>query len=51
MTRVTADTTDNIGSEVLRFWAVVLAMTDLATVLASLILIVTQRTIECCELT
>ena len=46
MTRVTTDATDDAGSVVLLLRAVVLAMTDLATVLASLVLVVSEGTVE-----
>jgi hypothetical protein len=41
MSSVATNAADNIGGEIALLWAVVLAMTDLAAVLASLILIVT----------
>ena len=47
--RVTTDATDDTGSVVLLLRAVVLAMTDLATVLASLVLVVSKGTVECSE--
>lgn len=46
MTSVTTDTADNIGCVVLLFGTVVLSMTDLAAVLASLVLVVTQGSVE-----
>ncbi|KAI6776350.1 hypothetical protein HG530_000295 [Fusarium avenaceum] len=49
MACVSTDTADDAGSEVLFLRAVVLAMTNLATVLASLVLIVSQGTVECGE--
>lgn len=49
VTRVTADATDDAGSVVLLLRTVVLAMTDLTTVLASLVLVVSERTVECGE--
>ena len=51
MTGVTADSTDDIGCEIALFWTVKFAMTDLTTVLACLVLIVTKSTIKCCKLT
>ena len=51
MTSVTADTTDDVGSVVLSVRAVVLAVADFTTVLASLVLVVTQGTVERGELT
>jgi len=48
---VTADTADDASSEVLCLRAVVLAMSDLATVLASLVFVVTQGTVESSKLT
>ncbi len=49
MTRVTTDATDDAGSVVLLLRAVVLAVTDLATVLASLVFVVSKGTVECGE--
>jgi hypothetical protein len=50
MARVSTDTADNTGSEVLFLGAVVLAMSNLATVLAGLVLVVSQGTVERSEL-
>jgi hypothetical protein len=50
MACVSTDTANDAGSEVLFLRAVVLAMTNLATVLASLVLIVSQGTVERGEL-
>jgi hypothetical protein len=49
MTSVATDATDNARSVVLFLRAVVLAVTDLATVLASLVLVVSEGTVECGE--
>lgn len=46
MTSIAADTTDNVGCEVLFLWAVILPVADHAAVLASLVLIVTKCTVE-----
>lgn len=51
VTSVTADTTDDVGCEVALFGTIVLAVTDLTAVLASLVLIVTQGTVESSQLT
>lgn len=51
MARVTADTADDIGGEVAGLRTVVLAVTNLATILASLIFIVAKSTVQCSELT
>ena len=47
---VTADATDDVGGEVAGVWAVVLAMSYLAAVLAGLVLVVAEGTVESCEL-
>lgn len=49
--RVTAHTTDDAGSKVLALGTVVLAVTNLATVLASLVLVVSEGTVEGGQLT
>jgi hypothetical protein len=46
MTSVTTDATDNTSSVVLFLRAVVLAVADLATVLASLVFVVSKCTVE-----
>lgn len=51
MACIATDATDDTGSEVLLLGTVVLAMTDLATVLACLVLIVTERAVEGGQLT
>jgi hypothetical protein len=51
VTSVTADTTNDVGSVVLGVGAVVLAVTDFTTVLASLVLVVAEGTVERGELT
>jgi hypothetical protein len=51
MTSVATDTANNVGSEVLSVRAVVLAVTNFAAVLASLVLVVTKGTIERGEFT
>jgi hypothetical protein len=51
MSSLTADTTDDAGGEVLLLRAVVLSVTDLAAVLASLVLVVTKGTVKGGELT
>ncbi len=48
---VTTDTTDDVGCEVALFWAVVLSVTNLTAILASLILVVSEGTVKCCKLT
>lgn len=48
---VTTDTADDVGGEIALFWAIVFSVTNLTTILASLILIVTKSTVECCEFT
>lgn len=51
MACISTDATDDVGCEVALLWAIVLSVTNLAAVLASLVLIVSKRTIECCKLT
>jgi hypothetical protein len=51
VTCISTDATDDVGREVALFRAVVFSVTNLTTVLASLILIVSKSTIECCKLT
>lgn len=51
MSSVATDATDNVGGEVLGVRAVVLAVTNLTTVLASLVLVVTESTVESGKLT
>jgi hypothetical protein len=51
MTSITADTTDNVCCKVALLGAIVLAMADLTAVLASLVLIVTECSVESSELT
>jgi hypothetical protein len=46
VTRVTTDATDDTGSVILLLRAVVLAVANLATVLASLVLVVSEGTVE-----
>lgn len=46
MAGIATDATDDVGGEVALLWAVVLAVTDLATVLTSLVFVVAQRTVE-----
>jgi len=50
MASISTDATDNPGGEVFGIWAVVLAVTDLAAVLAGLIFVVTEGTVERGEL-
>jgi hypothetical protein len=51
MAGVTADTADDVGSEVLLLGTVVLAMSDLAAVLAGLVLIIAQGAVQGSKLT
>jgi hypothetical protein len=51
MTSITTNTTNNVGGEVLSVRAVVLAVANFAAVLASLVLVVTEGTVECGEFT
>ena len=51
MPSIAANTTDDVGSEILLLRAVVLAMTNLSTVLACLVLIVTKSTVESSKFT
>jgi hypothetical protein len=51
MSSLTADTADDAGCEVLLLRAIVLSMTNLAAILASLVLVVTKSTVEGGELT
>jgi hypothetical protein len=48
---VAADTTNDIGSEVSLLGAIVFAMANLTTVLASLVLIITEGTVKGGEFT
>jgi hypothetical protein len=48
---LTTDTADDAGREVLLLWTIVLAMTNLTTVLAGLVLVVTKGTVEGGKLT
>ena len=51
VTSLPADTTDDTSSVVLLLGTIVLAMTDLSTVLTGLVLVVTEGTVESGELT
>lgn len=51
VTSLTTDTADDAGREVLLLWTIVLAMTNLTTVLAGLVLVVTKGTVEGGKLT
>jgi hypothetical protein len=51
VTSVTADTTDDVGGIVLGVRAVVLAVADFTTVLASLVLVIAEGTVERGEFT
>jgi hypothetical protein len=51
MTSVATHTANNVGSEVLGIRAIVLAVANLAAVLASLVLVVTKGTVERGEFT
>jgi hypothetical protein len=51
VTSVATDATDDVCGKVALFRAVVLAVSDLATVLAGLVFVVTKGTVESCELT
>ena len=51
VTCVTADTTNDARRKVLALWTIVLAVTDLTTVLTSLILVVSKGTVEGSQLT
>lgn len=46
MAGIATDTTDDAGGVVLAFGAVVFAVTNLATILAGLVLVVAQGTVE-----
>jgi hypothetical protein len=46
MASIATNTADNVGGKVALFGAIVFAMTDLSTVLTSLVFIVTQCTVE-----
>lgn len=50
MSSAAANATDDIGSEVSLFGAIVFAMSNTTTVLANLVLIVPKSTIQCSEL-
>ncbi len=51
MSSVAADATNNASCEVLTFGAVVLSVTDLATILAGLVFVVAKRSVESSKLT
>lgn len=51
MASIATDTTDDVRSEVTLFGTVILAVSDLTTVLASLVLIVTKGTVKSSQLT
>lgn len=51
MASVATDSADDAGGVVLLLGAVVLAMSDLTTVLASLVLVVTERAVQSSKLT
>lgn len=51
MSSVATNTTDDACGVVALLWAIVLAMTNLTTVLASLVLVVTKSTVESSKLT
>ena len=50
MSGAAANTTNDVSSEVSLLWAVVFAVTDTATVLADLVFVITESTIECRQL-
>lgn len=47
---VSADTANDVGSEVALLWAVVFPVTDLTTVLAGLVLVITESTVKSSKL-
>ena len=51
MASIATDATDDVGSEVLGFRAVELAMSNLTAILASLVLIITEGTVKSSEFT
>ncbi len=51
MSSLTTDTTDDARGEVLLLRTIIFAVTNLSAVLAGLVLVVTQGTVEGCELT
>lgn len=51
MSSISADTTNDVRGKVTLLGAVVLSVADLTAVLASLVFIVTQSTVECGEFT
>jgi hypothetical protein len=51
VTSVAANATDDIGGEVALLGAVILAMSDLATVLTCLVFVITQCSVECGKFT
>lgn len=51
MSSIATDPTNDVGSVIALLWAVVFAMTNFSTVLASLILIITEGTVECSKFT
>lgn len=51
MSSLATDTADNASGKVLLLRAIVFAMTDFTTVLACLVLVVAESSVECGELT
>ncbi len=51
MASVSTDAADDVGSEVALLRAIVLSMSDLSTVLACLVLVITESTVESSKLT
>lgn len=50
MTRISTDTANDVGGEILLLGAIVFAMSNLTTVLACLVFIITKCTVQGCEL-
>jgi len=47
--RATTNTTNDVSCEVALLWTVIFAMPKAPTVLANLVLVVTESTVQCCE--
>ena len=51
MTSTSADATNDVCREVTLFWTIILAMTNTSTILANLILVITEGSVKSSELT
>lgn len=51
MTRITTNATNNVSGKVALFWTFISTMTNLTTILTSLILVITKSTVEGSQVT